>query len=80
MKFLPAGYIDGVFSLLWKKKTTNFLLTTNQPPEFMMYVYYLIFDVCSATGSQQDPRQLPSPHGGGDVQRRVSVLSRTDTS
>ena len=42
-----------------------------------MYVYYLIFDVCSATGSQQDPRQLPSPHGGGDVQRRVSVLSRT---
>ena len=46
----------------------------------MMYVYYLIFDVCSATGSQQDPRQLPSPHGGGDVQRRVSVLSRTDTS
>jgi hypothetical protein len=35
---------------------------------------YLVFDVGGTAGGDEDPSQLATAHGGGDVQGRVSVL------
>ena len=41
---------------------------------FSFFFIYFVLETCGTAGAQQDPRQFPPAHGGGDVQRRVPIL------
>jgi hypothetical protein len=74
VEFLPAGDIHGVLPLLprWTQNSivNSFIIISN----CFLICLYLVFDVGGTAGGDEDPSQLATAHGGGDVQGRVSVL------
>ena len=75
MKFLPAGDIDGVLSLLFNKfhKLIEDFITKKGEHSIRNFVY-LVFDISRTAGGDKNSGQFTPSHGGGDVQRRISVL------
>jgi hypothetical protein len=77
VKFLPAGDIDGVLSLLFNKfhkLIDDFIKKKQGGKNSIRNFVYLVFDISRTAGGDKNSGQFTSSHGGGDVQRRISVL------